>query len=264
MLRDGVRLHHVTYGPEHGPPVVIVPGITSPAITWEFVAEPLAVIGLRVVTLDLRGRGLSDAPASGYALTDYAADLAAVTAALGVEDALLVGHSLGARIATVAGVLTPAPWRAVVVADPPLSGPGRSSYPVPLEMFQAQLRAARVGTTAAEVLSAFPRWSEREAAIRAEWLDTCAEHAVVESWRRFHEEDFFSWWRRLRVPAMFVYGADSEVVSSAGAAEVAAANPAAEVRAIDRAGHMIPWENLDGFLRAVREAHAWTTGRRSR
>ena len=54
-----VRLHYLAYG--EGPPVVVVPGITSPAITWGFVAEQLAD-EYRLLVLDVRGRGLSDKP----------------------------------------------------------------------------------------------------------------------------------------------------------------------------------------------------------
>ena len=70
----GTRLHYLSYG-QRGPQLVIVPGITSPAITWEFVAEELAR-DYRVYTIDVRGRGLSDKPASGYTLPDYGADAA--------------------------------------------------------------------------------------------------------------------------------------------------------------------------------------------
>ena len=74
--RDGLRLHHLEYG-ETGAAVVILPGITSPAATWEFVSLDLAR-DYRVITVDIRGRGLSDTPAAGFTLADYAGDVKAV------------------------------------------------------------------------------------------------------------------------------------------------------------------------------------------
>src|SRR4051795_13648764 len=100
---NGLRHHYLSYG-EGERTVVIVPGITSPAITWEFVAERLADQA-RVIVLDVRGRGLSDVPATGYDLPDYAADVAGIVAALGLERPLLLGHSMGARIVAAVGAL---------------------------------------------------------------------------------------------------------------------------------------------------------------
>src|SRR6266542_3108685 len=88
-----VRLHYLEYGAE-GVPIMVVPGITSPAITWEFIAERLAG-DYRVLVLDVRGRGLSDKPASGFTLPDYAADVAAMASELGHDRLVVLGHSMG-------------------------------------------------------------------------------------------------------------------------------------------------------------------------
>ena len=87
--------------------ILILPGITSPAITWEFVAEELAR-DYRVLTMDLRGRGLSDRGASGtYRETDYALDVAEFMDAVGLVRPVVLSHSMGARIATAFGALYP-------------------------------------------------------------------------------------------------------------------------------------------------------------
>ena len=247
---NGVRLHHLEYG--HGErTTVVLPGITSPAITWEFVAEGLAA-DARVIVLDIRGRGLSEAPATGYALTDYAADAAGVIDALGLQRPVVLGHSMGARIAAALGALHPDAVGPMIVVDPPLTGPGRPPYPTPLESFRQQLQEAYEGTSADAVLRFYPRWSRREAEIRAEWLPTCAEHAVVQTWEHFNTEDFFAFWRQLRPPLQFIYGEESPVITPEGLAEVRRHNEAAEIVGIPDAGHMIPWENLHDFVAAVR------------
>mgnify|MGYP003679081166 CR=1 FL=1 len=56
---NGIRQHLIQYEGS-GPDLLIVPGITSPAITWGFVAERLAE-NFNVYVLDVRGRGLSQA-----------------------------------------------------------------------------------------------------------------------------------------------------------------------------------------------------------
>src|SRR4051812_26345715 len=256
---NGVRLHVLEYG-AGDPAILVLPGITSPAITWEFVAEELAR-DARVLVLDIRGRGLSDAPETGYALPDYVADAAGVISELGLERPVVLGHSMGARIATALGAAHPDLVGPMIVVDPPLTGPGREPYPTPLESFRRQLQEAYDGTDAEAVKRFYPRWSTREAEIRAEWLPTCAEQAVVQTWEHFDLEEFFEPWARLRAPLLFVFGEESPVIPPEGQAEVAATNPAARLVGIPRAGHMIPWENLEDFLAAVRAFVAEATVR---
>jgi N-formylmaleamate deformylase len=258
---NGIELHYLEYGAGE-PTVVIVPGITSPAITWEFVAIELARAA-RVVVLDVRGRGLSYKPVRGYSLRDYAADLAHLVPALGAREPVLLGHSMGARIVAAASVLHPNLARATIVVDPPLSGPGRAPYPFPIEVYTNALAEARAGATADDMARYYPTWPRRELEIRAQWLATCDERAVIESYHNFHEEDFFDYWPEVPAPVLFVYGERSPVVPESAIAEVLAKNPAAQLASVPRAGHMIPFENLGDFVSLVLTflANATRTGR---
>lgn len=247
---NGLRLHFLEYGAAHLPTLVILPGITSPAVTWEFVALELAS-EYRVLTMDVRGRGLSERGRS-YAREELARDVAEALAALELDRPAVLGHSAGARIAAAFGALYPALRGPLVVADPPLSGPGRAPYPTPVEAFVESLRLARAGAGADDMRPFFPTWTQEQLELRAAWLGTCDETAVVETHRLFHEEDFFEDWVRLQSPTLFVWGGAGPVVGEAGAAEVAAANPAAEVAVLPGAGHMLPWDDLAGFLAIVR------------
>lgn len=246
-----LRLHYLEYGSGPGE-LVIVPGITSPAATWDPVSEALAR-GRRVRTLDTRGRGLSDRPAQGFALLDYVSDLAAFVRELSLERPALLGHSMGARIVAAFRVLHPELAGPVVIADPPMSGPDRDPYPIPLATFREQLREARNGLTPADMRRLYPLWSEEACRLRAEWLATCDETAVVESHRGFESEDVVPFLRRVQPPALFLYGLESPVVTEEAAQEVAAANPELEIVGVPAAGHMLPWENPEGFVEDTRQ-----------
>jgi N-formylmaleamate deformylase len=250
VTRDGVRLHQLEYGPA-GPAIVVVPGITSPAITWEFIAEELAR-DRRVVLLDVRGRGLSDKPQSGFELPDYAQDVAAVVEQLTLDRPAVLGHSMGARIAAAFGVLHPDLAGPIILVDPPLTGPGRAEYPTPLEAFVEQLEKARAGATAEDMRPYFPTWDEDQLALRAEWLPTCDETAVRETWLNFHREDIFGYLHRLDGPVLFMFGTESPVVTADGVAEVRETNPRLDFVGVAGSGHMIPWDNLDDFLTETR------------
>jgi N-formylmaleamate deformylase len=248
--RDGLRLHHLEYG-DAGPAVVIVPGITSPAATWEFVSHELSR-DYRVITLDIRGRGLSDTPPTGYSLADYAGDVKAVVDQLGLQRPTLLGHSMGARIAAAVRVRHRGVAGPVVLADPPLTGPGRGTYPMSLEAFMDQLQAARSGAAPEDLLRYFPTLTPEHLALRAQWLPTCDENAVRDSWLNFHREDFFPYLRELEPPVLFMYGGDSPVVPESALPEIKETRPDVEIARIPNAGHMIPWDNTEDFLAETR------------
>jgi N-formylmaleamate deformylase len=248
--RDGVRLHALEYGGD-GPPLVVVPGITSPAITWEWLAEDLAR-DFRVLVLDVRGRGLSDQPVSGFTLPEYAADVAAAIDEAGYERPAVMGHSMGARIAAAFGVLYPDRAGPLVLVDPPLTGPGRNVYPTSLQAFMDQLEKARTGATVDEIREYFPTWSDEQLALRLEVLPTCDEIAVRETWQNFHDEDVFEYLRQLEPPVLFMAGGESPVIPADALPEVEQTNPRMEIVSVPGAGHMIPWDNLEVFLTETR------------
>jgi N-formylmaleamate deformylase len=250
-VRSGsLRLHVLDYGGP-GVPLVVLPGITSPAVTMDFVARELTDL-VRPIVLDVRGRGLSDSGPS-YTLDDYAADTLAVVAGLGLDRPLLLGHSMGARIAAAVAA-GGADLRGTVLVDPPMSGPGRAPYPTTLAAFLGQLAEAQRGTDADEVARSWPRWPRREQELRARWLSSCDEAAIAATHAGFESEDFFDAWPKVPAPAVLLHGADSPVVTADGVIEARAANAAATFVAIPDAGHMVFWDNPATALTLVRHA----------
>lgn len=249
---NGLRHHLLAYGEDGRPQVLILPGITSPAATADFLARRVAAMGFAVHVPDIRGRGRTDvAPAGGYRLDDYSADVAGLVAALGLRSPILIGHSMGARIAAAYAVAAGEKPGLLVLVDPPLSGPGRGAYPTSLDSFMRQLGEAKRGTTPEDVRRFYPKWPEREILVRVEVLPSCDETAIRESHAGFESEDFFPYWRKVAPPAVLIYGGDSPVVTAQGAADLAAANPAVPLLRVPDAGHMIPWDNEDGFFDAL-------------
>jgi N-formylmaleamate deformylase len=245
-----VRLHALRYG-ESGPDLLLLPGLTCPAVTLEFLAVELAR-DHRVVTADFRGRGLSDAPATGYGLPDYAGDVLALIDGLGLGRPLVVGQALGARIAPAFDALYPGRASAIVLIDPPLTGPDTEPYPTPLASFLEQIREVGGPDAFDRVRTRMPGWTDEQVRTRADWLDTCAEHAIAETHDNFHREDLMAYIARMSVPALFVYGEHSHAVSPQTLAVLRAANPAVEQFMVAGAGHLVPFDDLDATLRAIR------------
>jgi N-formylmaleamate deformylase len=255
VRNGGIDLHVLDYGGVL-PPMLVLPGITSPAITWDFVVAELRDL-VRPVVMDLRGRGLSD-PGDGYRAPDFATDAAAAIEQLALERPIVLGHSLGARIGAALAASGAAELGGAILVDPPLCGPTRGPYPTTREAFEAQIDEGYAGTTGDEVRRFYPKWPRAEVLLRARWLDTCEREAVLATYDEFTREDFFDWWPKVRTPAAFVRGADSPVVTEAGAEEAAALNPQASQHAIEDAGHMVPWDSYAPFmteLRALLQRH---------
>lgn len=261
VMSGDVRIHYLEYG-SGGPDVLLIPGLSCPAVTYETVSLGLAE-EFHVVCADLRGRGLSDKPATGYTLPDYAADLAETVEAAGLIRPLVVGHALGARIALAFDVLYPGVTGALVIADPPATGPGWPPYSTPIESFQQQLAESRNGITSEDVRRHFPDWDEESAELRAQWLDTCDINAVEESYRNFQREDFFGYVAQSRTAGMFLYGEKSHAVPGWALDEIRARNDRLEIVRVPATGHMIPFENLAGFLAEIRRFAADSLGRGS-
>lgn len=83
--------------PGTGPAVLGVHGLTANLHCYQLLAQALAGQN-RVLAMDIRGRGLSDKPDTGYSLKNHCQDIAAVIKGLGLSRISLMGHSLGAYI----------------------------------------------------------------------------------------------------------------------------------------------------------------------
>ncbi|TFZ05523.1 alpha/beta hydrolase [Ramlibacter henchirensis] len=249
---NGVRLHLLRYGGE-GKRLLVLPGITSPAITWGFVAERLAQ-HYDVHVLDFRGRGLSESRAGLDAgLDSMAADVTALLEVLQWREAIVLGHSMGARVAIRAAARNPERFGHLLLVDPPVTGPGRRAYPAPLSWYVDSIRLACQGTDAEGLRRFSPTWSEEQLRLRAEWLHTCDEAAVVQAYHGFHEDDIHADLPRLRVPGLLMAAGRGGVILPDDLAEIARLAPGLEQSTAANAGHMIPWDDEEGFFRLLGE-----------
>ena len=252
---NGIRQHYLRYGGNDGErasrdTVIIVPGITSPAITWGFVGEQF---GQRFDTyvLDVRGRGLSEASDTlDYSLDAQAADVIAFAQALGLRRYAIVGHSMGGRIGVRAARQHPAGLTRLVMVDPPVSGPGRRAYPAQLPWYIDSIQLARAGIDAEGMRRFCPTWTDEQLRLRAEWLHTCDERAILASFNGFHEDDIHADLPHVSVPTLLMRAGRGDVVRDEDEQEIRTLLPSLLVSHVADAAHMIPWDDEAGFYRA--------------
>ena len=102
--------------PGRGPAIVAIHGLTSNHTVWYPIAGALGG-SHRMLAYDLRGRGDSAKPPTGYSLAGHCADLAGLLDHFGLARAIVVGHSLGAHIAVRFASLHPDRVERLVLFD---------------------------------------------------------------------------------------------------------------------------------------------------
>jgi pimeloyl-ACP methyl ester carboxylesterase len=112
----GLSLHLLEWSGE-GVPLLLLHGFSHEAHVWDDFA-PLVAPHYRVLALDHRGHGDSDRDPEGrYDWDTLVADVESVTAHLGIERLVIVGHSLGGRTAIRFAARHPERMAGLVIVD---------------------------------------------------------------------------------------------------------------------------------------------------
>lgn len=97
-LSTGVRMEYVEQGRADGMPVVFLHGMTDSWRSFEHVLPRLPP-NSHACAISARGHGRSSRPENGYRLSDMSRDLRAFMDSMGMINAAIVGHAMGAMVA---------------------------------------------------------------------------------------------------------------------------------------------------------------------
>jgi pimeloyl-ACP methyl ester carboxylesterase len=266
----GVRTAYLEAGPGDAPPVVLLHGLGATNASLLPVLADLA-IDHRVIAPDLPGFGASAAPSSPYNPAWFAAWLEEFMAATHSRGAVLIGNSLGGRIALEAGMTHPKSVRALVLLTPSpafirlrqwlplvrLSSPELARLPLPQLTHRMVVEGIRIMFSQPDRL---PR----------QWYDAAADEARRVLRKPAHRVAFFScarqiyledaygkhgFWQRLpglTPPALFVWGDRDRLVPSSFARHVAAALPHAGQVILEDCGHVPQFEHPADTMAMIR------------
>jgi len=112
---DGVEIQ-LAIREGSGKQVLCVHGLTANCRCWDVIASEMAPAH-SVVSMDLRGRGLSDKPSTGYSLQYHVRDIFCMLEDLGLKQAVLMGHSLGAFISLAFAARHPDRTEKIILVD---------------------------------------------------------------------------------------------------------------------------------------------------
>jgi pimeloyl-ACP methyl ester carboxylesterase len=257
---NGLRLHCREWGRPSARPVVLLHGGSAHAHWWDLFADSIAD-RYHVYALDLRGHGDSEHTSPpAYRLEDYAGDLSAFMELLGLPSATLVGHSLGAMIATAYTGAAPTRVNGLVLVDSALKvTPAGVRYMARLQRFPQPMYRSR--DDALRRLRLLPARTTADASV----LRHVAAYGVRQSpdgrWTlKFDREamapdgpvDLTPHLRRLHCPILFVRGAHSTLLTEAGLAALLRVARHAQAVEIPDAHHHVMLDNPAAFERAIR------------
>jgi pimeloyl-ACP methyl ester carboxylesterase len=235
-----------------GKPLVLLHGLFGSARNWGAVQKALAA-EYRVVALDLRNHGASP-HAHGMGYATQAEDVAETLAALGIENAALLGHSMGGKVAMMLAVTRPDLVERLIVADI-----APRPYPPALRATVGAMQAVplHAGLTRQEADQAL-RAAVPEAPIRSFLLQNLRFEAAPPAWRiglteiaaAMPEIEAFAPppGARFFGPALAMAGALSPYIRAEDHAGFRALFPRIAFASIPRAGHWLHAENPEGFL----------------
>lgn len=134
VAANGIDIHIAEQG--SGPTVLLLHGFPELWYSWRHQLRALAAAGFHAVAPDVRGYGRTDAPEplEAYSMRNMTADAAGILDALGVEQAVVVGHDWGAPIAWHCALMYPERFSAVVALSVPFQP--RSAAMPPTQAFK--------------------------------------------------------------------------------------------------------------------------------
>jgi len=257
--KDGTEIYYKDWG--HGQPVVFSHGWPLTADAWDAQMVFLGERGYRVIAHDRRGHGRSSQPWDGNDMDHCADDLAELTAALDLSEAIHVGHSTGGgEVARYIGRHGTGRVAGAVLlgAVPPLMlGTDSNPEGLPLSAFD-EIRANTRANRAQFFLDlSIPFYGYNRPGAKVSegvrdsfWLQgmMCGFKTALDYIKAFSETDFTEDLRKIDVPTLVVHGDDDQIVPiAASALKTAKLVKGATLKVYPGAPHSIATTHADKF-----------------
>jgi len=264
---DGLSVHYKVAG-QGEPTVVLLHGFAASVFSWRKVMEPLGEAGT-VVAFDRPAFGLTERPMPGewgeenpYSPEAQADLTVALMDELGVEKAVLVGHSAGGAVALLTALRYPERVEALVLEDAAVYEDAGTP-----EWMRPFLRLPLMDRFGPLLVRSITLWGE--AGIRAAWSDPdkitvelisgYKKPLQAENWDRAlwelvvasHPLGLEGRVPEVSAPALVITGEDDHIVPARNSERLAADLPASELVVIPDCGHVPHEERPAEFLEAV-------------
>jgi pimeloyl-ACP methyl ester carboxylesterase len=259
IATNNIELYYEIHGA--GQPLVLISGLGYPLWQWHKMV-PFLAEHFQVITFDNRGVGQSDRPAGPYTAQMLAADTAGLLDALGIEKAIVAGHSMGGFIAQAMALDFPQKVSKLILCSTNFGGPHH--VPVTPEAMKVLTDVTSDALTRLKnglAVSTAPGWSEKNPEMIDEWvkwrvvnpIDPAPYQAQMAIGFGLMPEAaaFEDKLPRLNVPTLILFGAHDKVVPPANASLLAEKIAGSKVLIFPDAGHFFPIEIAEAASRTI-------------
>lgn len=231
-------------GAQRWPPLLLVHGAGGSRLDWP--AELRRLPGARVLTLDLPGHGRSTGPGRAT-IEGYAQDVRLFLDCLGLERAILAGHSMGGAIVQQVALSTPDRVSGLV-----LIATG-SKLPVDPALPQRILDAPDATLDWIIANAWGPQITDDQRALARQRMAQTPPAVLRDDYLACQSFDVRDRLHQITAPALIVGAADDRMVRVSFSETLAERIPHATLVVIQGAGHMVPLERPAEVARAITE-----------
>lgn len=255
----GVEIATQTFGSQGDPAVLLIMGATASMLGWpDALCEALAGEGLFVIRFDHRDTGRSTTVAPGeasYSVEDMAKDVIGILDSYDLQQATLMGMSLGGLIAQIVALTHPQRVRSLIlVSSEPLGWDGAELPHISQAFLNhfgglasldwSDRSAVTEFLTASESLSsgagqpfdeAYARTRIEEILTRTDSSASMFNHAT-----RSTTEDWTGRFREIDCPTLVIHGDQDPILPVENGRAIAAGIEGAELVILDGVGHELP------------------------
>jgi pimeloyl-ACP methyl ester carboxylesterase len=272
-----LRLHYVDWGNPGAPPLILLHGGRDHCRNWDWVAEELRR-DWHIIAPDLRGHGDSQwAPDGNYSMSGYIYDLAQLIHQQELSPVTIVAHSLGGNISLRYAGIYPDKVRKLVAIEglgpsPRLMAEMRKKTIVDRMRSWVDVQrglAGRLPRKYPTIEDAFKRMQEENKHLSPDQARHLTQQGVnqnedgtyswkfdnyVRAWPPYDmtNEDMELIWSSITCPTLLVYGKESFASNPLQDGRIKYFRDA-KVLSFEDAGHWVHHDQLDGFLKALRD-----------
>jgi len=255
-ISDSV-LYYRADGAKEKQAIIFANSLGSDLRIWDDVASRL-LPHFRVIRYDLRGHGLSEAPAPPYSAADLARDIVGVLDALEIRTAVVCGVSVGGLIAQAVALNHPDRVRGLVLCD-------TGAKIATAEAWQQRIEKVRAEGVDSLVQMTMERWFS--AGFRARCTADVRGYSImlrqsttdgyVGTCAALRDGDFRDAAKQFKQPTLVLCGAEDIATPPELGRELAGLIPGAQFALIDHAGHLPcveqPEKMADRMMKFFRE-----------
>jgi 3-oxoadipate enol-lactonase len=256
---NGIKLYYETHG--EGQPLVLISGLGYTLWQWHCMV-PLLADHFQVITFDNRGVGQSDKPVGPYSAQLLAADTAGLLDALGIEKAIVMGHSMGGFIAQAMALVFSHKVEKLILSSTNFGGPRHvPATPEAMKILTDVSVDALTRFKNGLSVSTAPGWTEKHPEMVEEWtkwrianpIDPAAYQAQLAVGLSLYPEAaaFEDRLSNVKVPTLILAGGYDQVVPPENASLLAKKIPDSKVVMLPEAGHFFPIETPEAASQAV-------------